>query len=74
MPKQYQVEAIWDADAGVYYAKSNVPGLNVEAETIAEFVEIVSDVAPDLIAANEPAPERRAASLRLQADLTLAFA
>jgi hypothetical protein len=52
--KRYNVKAVWDSEAGVYYAKSNIPGLNVEAATVAEFIEIVKDLAPDLIASNEP--------------------
>jgi len=73
MAKQYHVEAVWDAQVGVYFAKGNIPGLNVEAATMAEFIEIVRDLAPELIAANEP--EHAAAhSVRLEADLDLAHA
>lgn len=74
MAKQYHVEARRDAKAGVFYARSDIPGLNVEAETIAAFSEIVKDLAPDLIKANEPAPRGRAPSVRLEADLDLVFA
>jgi len=73
MAKRYNVKAVWDAEAGVYFAKSNIPGLNVEAATVAEFIEIVKDLAPGLIAANEP-EHTRAHSVRLEADLDLAYA
>jgi hypothetical protein len=73
MAKHYRVEAVWDGEAGVYYAKSDIPGLNVEAATMAEFIEVVRDLAADLIAANEP--EHAAAhTVRLEADLDLAHA
>jgi hypothetical protein len=74
MTKQYHVEARWDAEAGVFYAESDIPGLNVEADSIAEFIDIVKDIAPDLIKANEPSSERRARSVRLEADLDLSIA
>jgi hypothetical protein len=73
MTKQYHVEARWDPKAQVFYAKSDIPGLNVEADTIAEFIEIVKDIAPDLIKANDPTPERRSGTVRLEADLDLLF-
>jgi hypothetical protein len=73
MTKQYHVEARWDAEAGVFYAKSDIPGLNVEADTIAEFIDIVKDLAPDLIKANDPTPELRTRTVRLEADLDLLF-
>lgn len=74
MLTQYHVRALWDSEAGVYYARTDIPGLNVEAETIAEFIEIVKDLAPELILANDPAPKRRAPSVRLETDLALEFA
>jgi hypothetical protein len=33
---------------------SDIPGLNVEAETLDELIGVISDAAPDLIAANLP--------------------
>ena len=38
---------VWDADAKVFYAMSNIPGLNVEAPTVADFIQVVKDLAPD---------------------------
>ena len=45
-----------DAKAHVYRAESDIAGLDVEAATIAEFIEIVNDLAPDLIVANGSMP------------------
>ncbi|MGH7025225.1 MAG: DUF1902 domain-containing protein [Caulobacteraceae bacterium] len=72
MAKQYHVEARWDAEAGAFYAKNNIPGLNVEAETIADFIDIVKDLAPDLIKANDPTADRQTPTVRLEADILLA--
>ena len=46
------VQAILDEEAGVYISNSDITGLHVEANTLDEFVEIVKDIAPDLLAAN----------------------
>ena len=44
-----------DKQTGVWYVlSSNIVGLHAEAETLDELVTVISDVAPDLIAANMP--------------------
>lgn len=48
----FSVRAVWDDDAKVFYAQSDILGLHVEAATLDEFEEIVMDTAPDLIVAN----------------------
>jgi hypothetical protein len=48
----YHVEADWDAEAGVWTSSSNIPGLVVEAATLPEFIELVSALAPGLLAEN----------------------
>jgi hypothetical protein len=48
----YHVAAEWDAEAGVWISSSNIPGLVVEAATLDEFVELVSVLAPELLAEN----------------------
>lgn len=48
----FSVRAVWDEDAKVFYAQSDILGLHVEAATLDEFEEIVMDTAPDLIVAN----------------------
>lgn len=41
-------ESVW------FVLSSDIPGLHAEAETLDELVTVISDVAPDLIAANMP--------------------
>jgi predicted RNase H-like HicB family nuclease len=44
-----------DKTEGIWYVlSSNIPGLHAEAETLDELVAVISDVAPDLLAANLP--------------------
>ncbi|MEM1105874.1 MAG: DUF1902 domain-containing protein [Pseudomonadota bacterium] len=53
MADQYVVLANWDVDAQLWYVKAtDIPGLNVEAETLEAFRDIVADLAPDLVRAN----------------------
>lgn len=54
MAMTYYVRAQWDDEAGVYYSETNVPGLNVEAETLAQFIEIAEELAPQMLEANVP--------------------
>jgi hypothetical protein len=58
MRKSYYVKAIWDEEAQVFYSRSNIPGLNIEAATLHEFVEIAEDLAPQMLEANV-APDKR---------------
>ncbi|MBA4804603.1 MAG: DUF1902 domain-containing protein [Brevundimonas sp.] len=55
---RYTVTAVWDADAGVYWSQSDIVGLNVEAATLSEFVDLVETLAPELMRDNgvEPGP------------------
>lgn len=48
----FWVEAIWDEQAQVFVSKSNIRGLVIETETIAEFKEVMEDVVGELIFAN----------------------
>jgi hypothetical protein len=42
-------------DEGVWYVQSSdIPGLNAEAPTLDALVEVITDLAPDLITANVP--------------------
>lgn len=50
----FTVTATWDTEAGVFTSQSDVPGLHVEAATFDEFVELVRDLAPEMIADNRP--------------------
>lgn len=50
----YVVHVGHDVGQGVYYVlSSDIPGLNVEAPSIEQLMEITRDVAPDLL--GEPA-------------------
>jgi hypothetical protein len=53
-PTSYYVRAIWDEEASVYYSETNIPGLNVEADTICEFIDIAQELAPAMLMANVP--------------------
>jgi hypothetical protein len=50
----YYVKAVWDAEAEVFYAETDIPGLNVEGATMAEFFQAVGDALIDLF--GEPQP------------------
>ena len=53
--KIYHLTAFWDDDAKVWTtAKSDIPGLIVEAESFEEFVALAEDLAPELAAENLP--------------------
>ena len=52
MAKAFTVTAIWDADAHVFTTESDIPGLVVEAATFEEVVDLVLELAPDVIASN----------------------
>jgi len=61
--KKYYVKAVWDEEAQVFYSKTNIPGLNIEAATLHEFVQVAEDLAPQMLEANvkpEGGAERRA--------------
>lgn len=48
----FHVTAIWDAEAGVFYSESDIVGLHVEAETLEEFEQAISELGPQLIVEN----------------------
>jgi hypothetical protein len=54
MSRTFKVTAAWDPEAKVFYSQSDIPGLVVEAESFDEFLSVVQDLAPDIIAANIP--------------------
>ncbi len=56
----YTVHIEWDEEAKVWYVQeSDVPGLCIEAATIERMSERLSEIIPELLAANgiEPADE-----------------
>jgi hypothetical protein len=58
MSKVFSVTAMWDSEAQVFTSSSDVPGLVIEAETFEEFVALVEELAPDVLAANMPGAQR----------------
>jgi hypothetical protein len=64
---QHVVTVSHDENDGVWFVRSsNVPRLNAEAPSFDALVEVITDIAPDLVAANLPsAPGDEGTSLRL---------
>ncbi len=52
MKHTLRVRAVWDAEAGVSYADSDIEGLHIETATLDEFESIMLEVAPELIMVN----------------------
>lgn len=50
--RMFSVAARWDDEAKVYYSISDIIGLHIEARTIAEFEDLMTDVAPGLVMSN----------------------
>jgi hypothetical protein len=61
--KMFSVEAVWDKDAGVFIARSDIRGLHIEAPTLAEFEAVLQETAPELIVQNHILPDRTAAGM-----------
>lgn len=52
---QFTIKVSHDDKEGVWFVQeSNVPGLNAEAATLDALVEVIADLAPDLVSANVP--------------------
>jgi predicted RNase H-like HicB family nuclease len=52
---QFTITVCHDEKEGVWFVQtSDVPGLNAEAGTLDALVDVISDLAPDLVAANLP--------------------
>jgi len=52
MKRTFAVKAVWDEEAQVFYAQSDIEGLHIEAASLDEFEEIMLDAVPELIMAN----------------------
>jgi hypothetical protein len=50
--RTFEVSAIWDGEAKVYYSKSDIIGLHIEAATLDEFEVLLMEFAPELVIAN----------------------
>ncbi|MEM6940869.1 MAG: DUF1902 domain-containing protein [Pseudomonadota bacterium] len=52
MKRSFKVAAVWDPEAEVWFSESEIIGLNIEAGSLEEFVDLVNEFAPDLIVSN----------------------
>ncbi len=52
MRTDYFVEARWDPEAKVWFSSSDIPGLVIEAATLAEFEALVGELAAEMLADN----------------------
>ena len=52
MKRTFTVKAVWDEEAKVFFAESDIEGLHIEASSLDEFEEIIIEEAPELIMAN----------------------
>ncbi len=52
MKRSYEIKACWDRDAQVWYSKSDIIGLHIEAPNLEAFEEAMFDIAPELILSN----------------------
>ncbi len=48
----FNVKAVWDAEAGVFYSESDIIGLHIEAENLEEFEAAAAELGPKLIMEN----------------------
>lgn len=52
MKRTFYVKALWDDEAKVWYSETDIEGLFIETKTLAEFEEIMPELARDMIIAN----------------------
>jgi hypothetical protein len=50
--RHFYIKAIWDDEAKVFYSESDIIGLHIETDTLAEFEAIIDATASELILAN----------------------
>ena len=74
MANTYHVKATWDADAKVWVSSSDIPGLVIETATLAEFEQLVRDLAPEMLAENENVSGLVRVELEARAGFDLAVA
>lgn len=55
--RSFSVRAIWDHEASVFFAQSDIIGLHIEATTLEEFQVLMHEYVPDLIVANHIDPK-----------------
>lgn len=52
MQRRFHVQAVWDDEDRIWFSESDIRGLNIEAETLEEFENLVSEFAAELIVTN----------------------
>ncbi|MCA6247668.1 MAG: DUF1902 domain-containing protein [Phenylobacterium sp.] len=53
MHQSYYVKASWDPEASVWISETDIPGMVIEADTLAEFEAAMVELAPEMLAANQ---------------------
>ena len=53
MQRSYYVKAVWEPEARVWISDTDVPGLVLEADTLAEFEALMMQLAPEMLSENE---------------------
>jgi len=53
---KFFIKAIWDEESKVFVSESNIVGLHIEAQTLAEFEDIMHANALELVIANHIKP------------------
>ena len=48
----FTVTALWDEEAKVFYAQSDIIGLHIEAPTVDDFEALMLELGPSLVMAN----------------------
>jgi hypothetical protein len=74
MPNTYHVKATWDPEAKVWVSSSDIPGLVIETATLAEFEQLVRDLAPEMLIENEGVTGSVRIELEAKAGFDLAVA
>jgi hypothetical protein len=74
MQSSYYVLAIWDPEAAVWTSETDIPGLVIEANTLAEFESLMLELAPEMLAANESVHGKISVQFRAQAERELQVA
>ena len=59
MKQSYFVAAVWDPEASVWCSETDIPGLVIEADTLAEFEQTMNQLAPEMLAVNEDIHNQR---------------
>jgi hypothetical protein len=52
MAHSYFVKAVWEPEARVWISDTDIPGLVIESDTLAEFEALMMRLAPEMLAEN----------------------